>query len=231
MASHVTHLMVADGVLVLLPHLRSKEFCVGNIAPDCNIENEDFTAFIPPREVTHMMSTGEKREEDCEAFFERYLEGEELQSARGSFLLGYYSHLLTDAAFTRFMRSKERIQRMWARIEKRFPDTMLPHTWENAKKLIPKAERMAEIHAIEARYLTSHPRSGYLTEILPLKHFPDYIDLLPPNAIVPKIRRVGYLPKDTLTKEPIGVTEEEYLCFVHETAEHIAGKIQEKYLS
>lgn len=50
MASWVTHLMIADGVLTQFPELDRRGFCVGNIAPDCNVENADWTAFTPSRE-------------------------------------------------------------------------------------------------------------------------------------------------------------------------------------
>ena len=55
MATWVTHLMIADSVLQHIPSLDRRGFCVGNIAPDCNVENEDWTAFTPSREVTHWM--------------------------------------------------------------------------------------------------------------------------------------------------------------------------------
>lgn len=60
MATWVTHLMIADGVLERLPSLDRHGFCIGNIAPDCNVENEDWTAFTPSREVTHWMQ-GERK--------------------------------------------------------------------------------------------------------------------------------------------------------------------------
>ena len=37
MAEWVSHLMIADRVLGQLPWLKRREFCVGSIAPDCNI--------------------------------------------------------------------------------------------------------------------------------------------------------------------------------------------------
>ena len=49
MATWITHLMIADGVLERIPNLDRHGFCVGNIAPDCNVENEDWTAFTPSR--------------------------------------------------------------------------------------------------------------------------------------------------------------------------------------
>lgn len=56
MATWVTHLMIADRVLQRIPELKKHEFCVGNIAPDCNVENDDWTSFTPPRELTHWMT-------------------------------------------------------------------------------------------------------------------------------------------------------------------------------
>ena len=102
MASWVNHLRIADGVLRKLPTLDRRGFCVGNIAPDCNVENEDWTAFTPPRAVTHWMQGARKSTADCEAFFQAYIEGrrDEIKTEEEfSFLLGYYAHLLTDAAF------------------------------------------------------------------------------------------------------------------------------------
>ena len=71
----------------------------------------------------------------------------------------------------------------------------MDETWDSVKRLIPKKDRMREIYAMEAEYLSDHPSSGYLTEIMPLKTFPDYIDYLPQGSIVRKIGVMGYLPE------------------------------------
>jgi len=68
MATWVTHLLIADRVLESIPELCRHEFCVGNIAPDCNIENSDWTAFTPSREITHWMSGSRKVAADCDRF-------------------------------------------------------------------------------------------------------------------------------------------------------------------
>ena len=44
----------------------------------------------------------------------------------------------------------------------------MDETWDSVKRLIPKKEHMREIYEMEAEYLSDHPNSGYLTEILPL---------------------------------------------------------------
>ena len=69
MATGVTHLMIADAVLRLFPGLDRRGFCVGNIASDCNVENEDWNAFTPSRAATHWMQGERKRVEDCDTFY------------------------------------------------------------------------------------------------------------------------------------------------------------------
>lgn len=66
--------MVADKVMEALSWLKRHEFCVGNIAPDCNIPNEDWTAFTPSREITHWMQAGKRKNaDDCKRFYEEYI--------------------------------------------------------------------------------------------------------------------------------------------------------------
>lgn len=229
MASWVTHLMIADGVLKHFPSLDRRGFCVGNIAPDCNVENKDWSAFTPPREVTHWMQAERKSAADCHRFCREYIfaPGAEARSSEEyAFLLGYYAHLITDAAFQSMTRNSRRLQAVWHRIRS---DAALcaagagmAETWDTVKKLIPKEERMRQIHAIEADYLRGHPDSGYLTEILPLKDFPDYIDYLPPGAIIRKIGIMGILPNPDKLKTPfIAISREEYREFVTDTVKLI----------
>ena len=73
MATWITHLMIADRVLEIIPGLSRHEFCVGSIAPDCNVENEDWTQFTPPREVTHWMAGKWKVMSDCDRFYNEYI--------------------------------------------------------------------------------------------------------------------------------------------------------------
>lgn len=222
MATWVTHLMVADRVLKEIPGLDRHGFCVGNIAPDCNVENEDWTQFVPSREVTHWMSADRKVAADCGRFYKAYIADRMPEISSGqelSFLLGYYAHLIADAEFQRYIRDPERVAAAWERI-KSHPVLSrqaagLPETWDGVKKLLPKNERMGDIYTIEAEYLEALPDSGYLTEIMDLTHFPDYIDYLPKGAIVRKIGVMGYLPAKRLGAYPfIAMTREEYGIFL-----------------
>ena len=120
MATWITHLMIADGVLERIPNLDRHGFCVGNIAPDCNVENEDWTAFTPSREVTHWMQSERKKASDCDAFCDEYIlkRKDKIKSAEEyALLLGYYCHLITDAAFQAMIRDDDRVKATWMRIK------------------------------------------------------------------------------------------------------------------
>lgn len=236
MATWITHLMIADALLQQFPQLHRRGFCVGSIAPDCNVENADWTAFTPPREVTHWMQGARKQRSDARAFCEeRLLPGHaDPASEEYAFLLGYYAHLLTDAAYQAFIRDGQRVRHLWQRIkadpEYAAASAGLPETWDTVKRLIPKAVRTREIASFEAAYLHSHPDSGYLTEILPLQAFPDYLDVLPPGAIVRKIRVMGNIPQAAPDLRPIAVTAQEHAAFVTDTIALITDAFQQDHL-
>lgn len=235
MATWVTHLMIADSVLQHFPSLDRRGFCVGNIAPDCNVENEDWTAFTPSREVTHWMQGARKKASDCDAFYDEYIakRRDRIQSAEEyAFLMGYYAHLITDAAFQKMIRDEDRVKAAWKRIKAN--EDLLAHsvgmeeTWDNAKKLIPKLVWVGHIYSLEAEYLEAHPDSGYLTEILTLKEFPDYIDYLPKGAIVRKIGVMAYLPEiNENLGEWIALSREEYEAYIQETTQMILKRFLE----
>lgn len=235
MATWVTHLMIADSVLQHFPNLDRHGFCVGSIAPDCNVENEDWTAFTPSREVTHWMQAERKRASDCDTFYEEYIAKRRnciQTSEEYAFLMGYYAHLITDASFQKMIRDKDRVKNAWKRIKEkdnlRKNSAGMEETWDNAKKLIPKQIWVGHIYSLEAEYLKTHPDSGYLTEILPLKEFPDYIDYLPKGAIVRKIGVMGYLPEiNECLGEWIALSREEYETYIQETIQMILKKFSE----
>lgn len=238
MATWITHLMIADGVLKHFPSLDRHGFCVGNIAPDCNVENEDWTAFTPSREVTHWMQGQRKKASDCDAFCEQYIlsRRNELKSSEEyAFLLGYYSHLITDAAFQAMIRNEDRVKAAWDRIkadEELFASSAgMEETWDSVKRLVSKRDRMQEIYSMEAEYIRENPTTGYLTEILPLKAFPDYIDYLPTGAIARKISVMGYLPgSDESTTKFITISQEEYATFVSDTIRLVVEQFTQKGL-
>ncbi len=220
MATWITHTIIADRVLEALPSLCRHEFYIGNIAPDCNIENEDWTAFTPSREITHWMTGKRKVAADCDRFFYEYMKKKTISSIEEeSFLWGYYAHLIADAEFQRYIRDEDRVRASWKRIqhhpELREKAQGMAENWDSIKALISTKERMKDIYAMEKAYLDKHPSSGYLTEIIGLTEFPDYIDYLPHGAIPRKIKVMGYMPQDTAGLYPyICMSIEEYHSFL-----------------
>lgn len=223
MSEWVSHLIIADRILEKLPWLARHEFCVGNIAPDCNIPNDDWTEFTPSRQVTHWMKDKRKTADDGIVFRDEYIikrldkisSEEEL-----SFLYGYYAHLITDAELQRTTRDATRVSEAWKRAksinELRDRSAGMEENWDNFKRLFPdRKDRMKDFFVIEREYLDSHPDSGYFTEIQGLEFFPDYIDYLPKGAIPAKIKMMYYLPTLEADKYPfIGFSREEYTNFL-----------------
>lgn len=237
MATWVTHIMIADQIMKEAGGLDRHGFCVGNIAPDCNIENEDWTSFTPSREVTHWMRGEDKTISDGDLFYEEYIRKrkDEIRSEeRYAFLLGYYAHLITDAAFQKFVRDENRVKAVWRRIKAneswKEKAKGYPEDWNSVRMVIPRNIRMNEIFTMEAEYLKEHPNSGYLTEIVPLKEFPDYIDYLPHGCIVRKIRIMGRIPEvDERIGNPVSISREEYDFFVNDAVKLILRKFEQVF--
>lgn len=237
MATWVTHLMIADIILEQYPQLDRRGFCVGSVAPDCNIENEDWTAFMPPREVTHWMSGRKKTFADCDRFLNEYLlpRIRRCQPEEYAFLLGYWAHLIADAEFQRYIRDEDRVRASWERLRANAEYSQraegMGETWDSMKILFPAKERMQEISAIELDYLDQHPDSGYLTEILPLTDFPDYIDYFLPGSIVRKIgkMRKPYVPENASLRF-IAMSREEYAIYVRNASKLVSDGLKAHHL-
>ena len=236
MATWVTHIMIADQIMKETRGLDRRGFCVGNIAPDCNVENEDWTSYTPSREVTHWMRVKDKAISDGDLFYEENIRkriGKIKSEEQHAFLLGYYAHLITDAVFQKFIRDENRVKAVFRRIKEdeywKEKVRGYPEDWDSVRKVIPRNTRMNEIFTMEAEYLKEHPNSGYLTEIIPLKEFPDYIDYLPHGCIARKIRIMGQIPKvDESIVNPISISKEEYDLFVNNVVKLILWKFEQK---
>ena len=102
-----------------------------------------------------------------------------------------------------------------------------PETWHSVLRIIPKPDRMAEIDAIDAEYLSQNPDSGFLTEIRPLTEFPDYIDYLPHGSIVRKVGIMGVLPKSTVDPNTtVTITKAEIAAFVDDAAALVIERLR-----
>jgi hypothetical protein len=178
------------------------------------------------------MGNERKVASDCDRFLHEYVEEKvNLDIEEESFLLGYYAHLIVDAEFQRYIRDEERVKASWDRI-KQHPELSKQavgreETWDSVKKLINGRERMKDMYSIEAEYLETHPKSGYITDIVCLEEFPDYIDYLPKGAIARKVMVMGYMPKKEVSQYPyIGMSKEEYKYFVKRATELVVEALE-----
>ncbi len=233
MAGWITHMRIADEVLKELPDLDRVGFCMGSIAPDCNVENEDWTVFTPPREVTHWMTGENKLSADYEGFYTRYLKGKAISNEERSFCWGYIAHLMTDISFYRFIHDEKGTAARWNRIcavsALREQALGQPQNWESMKRIFGKKRVFAGLGAMENEYLYSHPETAYRTVLQTVKDFPDYLDELPKGAILRKIGVMGTVPeKYTGEIEQVFFTRAEIDGYIDQTCKEIIRYINSK---
>lgn len=230
MANWITHCTITDMVFSHWKELDERGFCVGSIAPDCNLENDDWTVFIPPREVTHFMTGGSKLSADFAGFYDRYIRGKTFQSEEHrSFLLGYCAHLITDAAYQAFIRNEERVPNCYARL-RAAPELLRqiegqPETFDTLKKVFGKRRIFRDIVILEHEYVLSHPEGCYERVLRKTEQFPDYLDFFPSGAVPRKIRVMAY-PVEPLPEQDTPhyfFAREEYEAFLNETCEEIVA--------
>ncbi|MCM1522895.1 MAG: zinc dependent phospholipase C family protein [Ruminococcus sp.] len=234
MSNWITHTVIAEKLLENNARLDIKGFTAGNIAPDCNIENADWTAFTPSRETTHYMSGENKLTADYDRFYREQMEGKVFSSKEHySFLAGYYSHLITDVEYQKFVRDGERLKRMFNRI--RTNDEMnaafygQPNSYDAVKKVFGRKRVNADIVNIENRYINAHPRSLYNTVLRKITEFPDYLGFLPKGAVVRKIGIMAYeVPENTPEQALIFFTEDEYTEYISSTTETVYKCLKQK---
>ena len=105
MASWMVHLRIADALSPQLEQTDETAFVMGNIAPDSGVPNADWSAFHPPKSLSHYQTRyGDAGFFDIDAFCLRYFNDKVIcgYSLREySFFLGYYAHLLTDALWSK----------------------------------------------------------------------------------------------------------------------------------
>ena len=115
MATWITHLRIAEAVMLCFPGLPEAEFAIGNIAPDSGEAQADGLSYMPPKSVSHFLNGGRA---DFRLFLQKY--GDRLSccgESERSFYLGYISHLISDAIWSEQVyaplksKYKERIEK------------------------------------------------------------------------------------------------------------------------
>jgi Zinc dependent phospholipase C len=104
MGTWIAHLRIAESLLASFPELDETMFAYGNLAPDSGMPNADWTAFDPPKEVTHFLVKGEGEDAVRDyRFYQQYLAAlpPNPENQLYSFRLGYFFHLICDSLWSR----------------------------------------------------------------------------------------------------------------------------------
>jgi hypothetical protein len=227
MANWITHEYIVDNILNKGLSLDKKGFCVGNIAPDCNLENADWTEYIPPREKTHWMSGAKKTDDDYKRFFHEIIKEQKFESIEHlSYLLGYYAHLITDVEFNKFMNDEKHIQVVFERLkaEKNMKNQIkgYPETKDTLKKVFGKRGFLYDIVIFENNYVLNNPDCAYNRILRNIQQFTDYLEIFPKGAITRKINIMAYEVTEPLKQEKFFFfTNDEYEDFIDRTSNKV----------
>jgi hypothetical protein len=176
MATWIAHLRVAENLLAHLPELDAAQFAIGNIAPDSGIPDEKWEKFDPPPEVTHFKRSDSIHKDIADLdFYRRHLADILPQdTARFSFRLGYFFHLITDNLWTVKVGKPTQTQ---------YPDQFAADNdfiWEVKQ----------DWYGLDHRYVRAHPDCLFWRVFLDAKPDSVELDFLPPQAL---LRQMEYI--------------------------------------
>ncbi len=170
MATWISHLRIAAGLLNEIPGLDEVAFAFGNLAADSGKPNEDWTEFDPPKTITHFLDPGqgERFVRDLE-FFNKYLKDlDKSDLPCYSFILGYYFHLIADSLWSHWIgvATKRDNAALLAEDRREF--------WGKVKD---------DWYSLDQRYNQAHPEGLFWQAILPNPNPPRYLPFLSPDGL------------------------------------------------
>lgn len=216
MATWIAHLRVAENILNNAKYLNENAFVAGNIAPDAGVPNEDWSSFNPPTKITHWKEDDERIA--AESFFSKYVDcikiDEDIELF--SFVLGYYTHLLTDIEWQKlyFIKLEEPLYK------------------ENIKRDPKFIWRIKEDwYGQDFEYLKRNKESIFFTCFQYLTEVKDYIDYFPKGAFTNRfkyIREMYLASYDKPQGEFIYLKRKEMDDFVENATINIENILHEK---
>jgi hypothetical protein len=178
MATWIAHLRIAEDLLARIPGLDSGQFAIGSIAPDSGVPDENWEEFNPPPEVTHFKRSRSVHKDIADLeFYRSYLaDVSPADTARFSFRLGYFFHLITDNLWT--------LEVGWP-TQERFPEQFAADEqfiWE--VKL--------DWYGLDHLFVREHPDCLFWRIFLEVEPEDAEVDFLPPEALD---RQISYIKK------------------------------------
>ncbi|MHA2037002.1 MAG: hypothetical protein ACW98X_11240, partial [Promethearchaeota archaeon] len=206
---------IAENVLKEYPNLKRGYFAIGNIAPDGGVPNEDWTSFTPPKDISHFIISKDdfmviKQDKfilnDIE-FFTKYLKNINLSSLESSqsFLLGYFTHLLTDNLWNYY-------------IMKPLKESYLKEL-RNDQNFIWRVK--SDWYDLDKIYLTEQKDSLFWTDFLKAEYDQDFLDFLPKEGVQRQVK---------LIKNFYQISEEEYLRISKKEYAYLKKEDMDKFI-
>ena len=214
MATWIAHLRIAENLLGHIPNLDAAQFAIGNVAPDSGIPDEKWEKFDPPPQVTHFKRSDSVHKDIADLdFYRGYLADVSSQdTARFSFRLGYFFHLITDNLWTILIGKPT---------QERYPEQFAADKdfiWE--VKL--------DWYGLDHLYIRTHPDCLYWRVFLGAEPELADLDFLPPQALLHQLKHIKsyYQRRDEKTdamcaRPMIYLPKAKMDAFVHEATERI----------
>ncbi len=177
MATWITHLRIAEGLLKRRPDWDRVQFAIGNLGPDCNLPDEKWETFDPPDTLTHFKIAGEHPYAIHDLAFYRThiaLKDSPQDALRRVFLLGYFAHLVTDNLWDEVI---------YQPTKQRYPDQFAADpdfVWEVKR----------DWYGLDFIYLRDNPDTLFFQTFLDAEIAMQFLDFLPLSAIQYKL---GYI--------------------------------------
>lgn len=175
MSTWVGHFRIAERLLETLPdaaELDATTFILANVAPDSGRPNHDWTAFDPPKRVTHFLQPGEDEGRIPDLWFYR----EHVQPSRGhadySFLLAYFTHLMADNLWMHMVGDPTKRQFAGEFAADR------SGTWDRVKD---------DWYGLDHKFLRDYPDSVFARVVVPGAHPPSPLSFLPGGALAERL--------------------------------------------
>lgn len=197
MATWGVHFRIAENILKIYPKLNRKFFAIGNIAPDCGLPNNDWSAFTPPKEISHFtvggvsdflgMQTDKFILNDVK-FYSKYLKDYDMISFQDdrSILLGYFIHLITDNLWNFY-------------VMKPLKEKYLKELQQNPN-FIWEVKR--DWYDLDKIYITENKDSLFWTDFLNAEYDVDLLDFFPREGVKRQLKFI---------KKFYQISNEEYL--------------------
>ena len=205
MATWGSHFRIAENILKIYPKLNRKFFAIGNIAPDCGLPNKDWSAFTPPKEISHFAAKEMSDFLELKIdkfilndinFYSVYLKDHDIISFQEdqSLLFGYFIHLITDNLWNYYIMKPLK--------EKYLKELQLNQNfiWDVKK----------DWYDLDKIFITENKDSLFWTDFLEAEYNDDLLDFFPREGVK---RQLKFIKKfyQISTEDYMRISKKEFI--------------------